>query len=904
LATLALAVLALRALPATSGTPIASGALTVTLGPRIAVARGARWRVDDRAPLASGATATELSPGLHRVTFTRVTPFRPPVTVKIAVDEARTTSLRVNYLEADGRARVPRLVGLTRDEATQSLLASALTAGTVTARAQPHDPAVAVIGQSRLAGTLLERQTAVDFDISFPLDADRFLTLVNTPTPQFPGVSDDDAARAYYDAVDPLGERTTLADWLRTNGVDGAGGESAEAIYFNDRDLGFGRHMHMWRTSERTIYWVDNYRTVDDAIAGRGLLATVAMEMSPIRCDGAQADCVGGGGDPLIKFFTFDGAGNRIVKIDLDGRGEKVQPAMCLTCHGGNPKRLVDLTPDRVVYPDFGDTEARFIPFDLDSFAYSTTDARYARSAQEAAFERLNAGVRDSYARVGRRVFEYTGTWPTIVDPVNNRGVPLPSVTTVQVAGLRGAIADLELSFDGAYPCSPSHRDAGNGLGARRLGDLVVKLISPSGTSVKLVDHLPKQLASQIGRVQTMCHARLDDQASTPLREASAPAGYVRGVYRPDAPLAAFDGEDPNGIWTLSVTDTIADDPKIIGSDPVGSVRDWSIAIATDEGDEPATELIRGWYDATGRFDGSWVPPGWRPPAAPETASALYLDTVRLNCRTCHLQQTDRLDALDFSSWEKFASFRERIRYLVFDAGVMPVARRTYQVFWLAEHPSASAALAAFAGATRGPGRPVASAGSDRSVEIGTAVRLDAGESLFASEYEWRFEARPRGSEAVLEDAASATPTFTPDVPGAFRVSLVVGDGASRSESATVTITATVSSARKSFTKDVVPLLVDCRSCHARETAPGRFQLDDRETRYFEMVIEPSTFAPPTPRVNPLDPLQSLVLLKPSRSVSHGGGRRRGFDLDGDHSRYDIIRQWIEQSAPDVPVND
>jgi hypothetical protein len=55
------------------------------------VARGATWRVDGRPPLASGATATKLSPGLHRVTFARVTPFRPPVTVKVAVDEARTT---------------------------------------------------------------------------------------------------------------------------------------------------------------------------------------------------------------------------------------------------------------------------------------------------------------------------------------------------------------------------------------------------------------------------------------------------------------------------------------------------------------------------------------------------------------------------------------------------------------------------------------------------------------------------------------------------------------------------------------------------------------------------------------------------------------------------------------------
>jgi hypothetical protein len=428
-----------------------------------------------------------------------------------------------------------------------------------------------------------------------------------------------------------------------------------------------------------------------------------------------------------------------------------------------------------------------------------------------------------------------------------------------------------------------------------------VKLISPSGTSVTLVDHLPKQLASQIGRVQTLCHARLDDQASTPLREASAPAGYVRGVYRPDA-TRRLRRRGSNRVWTLSVTDTIADDPKIIGSDPVGSVRDWSIAIATDEGDEPATELIHGWYDATGRFDGSWVPPGWRPPAAPETASALYLDTVRLNCRTCHLQQTDRLDALDFSTWEKFASFRERIRYLVFDAGVMPVARRTCQVFWLAEHPSASAALAAFAGATRGPGRPVASAGSDRSVEIGTAVRLDAGEaSSPPSTVALRRAAR--GSEAVLQDAASATPTFTPDVPGAFRVLLVVGDGALRSESAAVTITATVSSARKSFTKDVVPLLVDCRSCHARDRTgplPTRRPRDPllrdgvraEHLRTADAACESARSA--------LEPrlAEALEVGQPRRRSPAGLRSRR------DHSRYDIIRQWIEQSAPDVPVND
>ncbi len=887
-------------------TALAGGALSVVIGPPTAVARGARWRVDEGPLLVSGAVVPDLPEGPHKVTFTKVTPFRTPGKLKVRVDDARTTSLRVNYQEASGLARVPNLIGLTPNDASKSLAASGLTVGTLTSIALAHDPAVSVLAQAYLPGTLLSRHAPVPLDLSFPLDAGKFLTLINTPAPQFPGRSEDQAAFDYYDAVDPLRERTTLSDWLNVNQARG-GGESAEAIYFNDRDLGFGRHMHMWRDTERTIYWVDNYRTVDDAIAGRGRLATVAMEMSPIRCGGvANADCVDNGGDPYIKFFTFDGAGNRIIKVDLDGRGEKVQPTMCLTCHGGNADRLVNRTPTAVIYPDFGDTDARFIPFDLDSLTYSRADARYSRDAQEAAFEQLNTGVLDSYAQVGRRVFQYTGTWPTIVDPVNNRGVPLPSVTTIEVTGMRGRIADLDVDFGGAYPCTPSHADAGNGLGARRLGDLVVTLRSPSGTVVPLFEHLPRQLPSQVGRTQTLCHLRLDDAAIARLRDATFSAGYGRGVYRPDAPLDAWVGEVPNGTWTLSVTDTIADDPKIIGPEPVGAVRDWSIEIATDDGDEAATELIRGWYadSPAGRFDGSFVPPGWRPPAAPESARTLYLDVVRSNCRLCHLQQGDRIDSLDFSTYEKFSSFRDRIRFLAFDAGEMPVAKRTFERFWLSEHPSASATLASFAGATRGPGLPVGSAGSDRSVEIGTAVRLDGSESLFASEYHWSLASRPIGSEASLQEAATITPTFTPDVPGAFELSLVVGDGTSLSEPALVTVTATVSSAPKSFTKDVVPLLTDCRGCHARATAPGRFRLDDRETRYFEIAIEPSTFAPPTPRANPLTPLDSLILQKPSRQVSHGGGRRRGFDLAGDHSRYDIIRQWIEQSAPELPVSE
>lgn len=93
---------------------------------------------------------------------------------------------------------------------------------------------------------------------------------------------------------------------------------------------------------------------------------------------------------------------------------------------------------------------------------------------------------------------------------------------------------------------------------------------------------------------------------------------------------------------------------------------------------------------------------------------------------------------------------------------------------------------------------PMADAGPGQTISNRTLVTLDGGASSDANgddlTYLWSFAAVPDGSGttgASLSDAASATPTFTPDVVGDYVLSLIVNDGAADSTAGTVTITAT-----------------------------------------------------------------------------------------------------------------
>jgi subtilase family serine protease len=85
---------------------------------------------------------------------------------------------------------------------------------------------------------------------------------------------------------------------------------------------------------------------------------------------------------------------------------------------------------------------------------------------------------------------------------------------------------------------------------------------------------------------------------------------------------------------------------------------------------------------------------------------------------------------------------------------------------------------------------PRADAGADAACFAGQPVALDGTASSNATTYAWTLVEWPAGSEAVLTGADTATPTLTPDLPGLYRLQLVVGDGLVQSDPDTVEVTA------------------------------------------------------------------------------------------------------------------
>ena len=88
---------------------------------------------------------------------------------------------------------------------------------------------------------------------------------------------------------------------------------------------------------------------------------------------------------------------------------------------------------------------------------------------------------------------------------------------------------------------------------------------------------------------------------------------------------------------------------------------------------------------------------------------------------------------------------------------------------------------------------PVANAGPNQSVAVGTTVNLNGGNSSDVDgrplTYTWNFVSLPPGSAATLANATSVTPSFVADVAGTFIVQLVVNDGLNNSQPSTVTVT-------------------------------------------------------------------------------------------------------------------
>lgn len=100
-----------------------------------------------------------------------------------------------------------------------------------------------------------------------------------------------------------------------------------------------------------------------------------------------------------------------------------------------------------------------------------------------------------------------------------------------------------------------------------------------------------------------------------------------------------------------------------------------------------------------------------------------------------------------------------------------------------------------------------------------------------------------------------------------------------------------------SFNNDVMPVLskAGCNmgACHGNKNGKAGFKLSLRgeDPAWDYNVLTRDVFAR---RVNPLEPDQSLILLKPTTQLPHEGGLR----FKPDSEEYGILRRWIEAGAP------
>jgi mono/diheme cytochrome c family protein len=164
--------------------------------------------------------------------------------------------------------------------------------------------------------------------------------------------------------------------------MNGFGADDATAAYFNASDLGFGRRMHFKRLGSDVAFYVSNHDTVEHATTGVSPIATVAMDYA---LDPAHA-----GLGRYTKFYVFDASGNRVNRANLDGNGDKFVPNLCAICHGGN-HFSTGASSNATTGFNFN---AKFIPFDMDSYTWSTA-AAFKPSAQHNAFRTMNIGIRD-----------------------------------------------------------------------------------------------------------------------------------------------------------------------------------------------------------------------------------------------------------------------------------------------------------------------------------------------------------------------------------------------------------------------------------------------------------------------------------------------------------------------------
>ncbi|MEO8342464.1 MAG: hypothetical protein ABI536_01490 [Gallionella sp.] len=235
-------------------------------------------------------------------------------------------------------------------------------------------------------------------------------------------------ATAYYEAIDPNNDKDTLTKWKTANGFgDLTTGTETTVVVGDVKDLGYGRRITARQNISGPLagtiaVMVENYLVSPAAnytYSSLNLDAAVVQDQRwHVGTNGIEfssAACITGS-DPttcnttkFAKFYTFDPTtGQRLLAANLDGRGDKAMPGICISCHGGRGDPLTpaigSLPTGKALFPwvgnsasqKRGDVQAHMQPLIADSFGYSTTPG-YTRADQEAQLKTINLLVLCSY---------------------------------------------------------------------------------------------------------------------------------------------------------------------------------------------------------------------------------------------------------------------------------------------------------------------------------------------------------------------------------------------------------------------------------------------------------------------------------------------------------------------------
>lgn len=270
-------------------------------------------------------------------------------------------------------------------------------------------------------------------------DTNRFWIFPNPGKDPATGVyttNDASYAQAYYSAIDPLNERATLNAFKIKNGFETAvtGVSEINVIFRDAKDLGYGRKMTVRFTDPSAPGYVAANHTVSAFVENYQVVPFAGADYSSLNLEAAitgntnyhvgtnaiEYSIVGG--VPMTRFYTYaPGTGTRLNTVNLDGRGQKAMPSVCINCHGGRADPLytsrVTATPT-TTFPNGGNVRARMQPINVDTVEFWTT-APYRRLDQEEALRQIN------YAIFCTHSYPYPGPVPASPSVDNCR--PLPS---------------------------------------------------------------------------------------------------------------------------------------------------------------------------------------------------------------------------------------------------------------------------------------------------------------------------------------------------------------------------------------------------------------------------------------------------------------------------------------------